>query len=194
MKTKKSTGRSRFSGTVLQLSISPHGETEGVMLDTNSFVKLPPHSILVANKIKVGSVIAGNGVEIAERPNSVFYHAQVMIGKKLVADDSGHEKERTKSKEVHHARLEAIESKVVEKKTIAVARISGIAVKPKGEVDRMLLSDGTSAHIPKDLKLKSKDFNLGDLIQLNGKGRTFGKNKFLHVKTIKFTKNQKTLS
>ncbi len=193
MKTKKSIRRTRFGGTVLQLSISGHGETEGVMLDTNSFVKIPPHSVLLTGKIKVGSVVSGSGVEIADRPNSVFYHAQVVIGKKLVADDSGHEKARTKSKEVHQARLKASNEKVVEKKTIAVARIAGIAVKPKGEVDRMLLSDGTSAHMPKELELKSKDFNLGDLIQLNGKGRTFGKNKFLHVKTVTFTKNEKSL-
>lgn len=163
------------------------------MLDSNSFVKIPPHSILVIDKLKIGSVVTGTGVEIADRPNSVFYHAKVMIGKKLVADDSGPEKAREKSKEVHHAKLEVLAAKVTETKTVAKARIVGLAVKPKGEIDRMLLSDGTSAHIPKELKLKSKNFNIGDLIQLKGKGRNFGKNKFLHVKTVKFTKKQDTL-
>jgi len=179
------TEKKSFAGKIKMVSSSPHGTPEGVVLDNGAFIKIPPHSILDAEKIKAGSNISGNGELIATKPNKVFHHVVAKIGNTIVSDDQGTPKEKDSLKQKHKKEIELKNRALPEYKDITVCgKVFSLAVKPNGEVDRMMLEDGTAVHLPKELLLDYKKVSLGDTLKIEGKGKTFKDLKFLKAKAI----------
>jgi len=173
-----------FQGLVKYISLSPHGDPEGVVLADGTFVKAPPHSLVAKELFKVGTELSGEGHMIGEEPNRVFHHAQIRAGKKVIADDSVADHEREKLKEKHKADLKQREDAEDEIITLK-GTVAAIATKPKGEVDRVILEDGTSIHIPKDVESMRDDWAIGSAVEVKGKARTYGQARFLKAEKIK---------
>ena len=172
-----------FAGKIKMVSSSPQGTPEGVVLDSGTFIKIPPHSILDADKIKMGSNISGNGELIATKPNQVFHHVVAKVGTTIVSDDQVTPKETDALKEKHKKEIDL--KTHAEYKDITVnGKVFSLAVKPNGEVDRMMLEDGTTVHLPEELLLDYKKVKLGETLKIEGKGQTFKDLKFLKAKLI----------
>ncbi|RZA07802.1 MAG: hypothetical protein EOP11_06660 [Proteobacteria bacterium] len=180
----KKHARIDFEGTIKYVSLSPHGDPEGIVLDDGSFVKAPPHSLVKKELFKVGAKVSGTGEIISEEPHPVLHHAQIKAGSEILSDDSGDEDEREELKEAHKADLKSRPDAKEEKLTLK-GRIAAIATKPKGEVDRVILEDGTSIHVSKDMKLTRDDCEIGSMIQVEGKTRLYGVARFMKAEIIK---------
>lgn len=174
-----------FAGKIKMVSSSPHGTPEGVVLDSGAFIKIPPHSILDADKIKTGANISGNGELIATKPNPVFHHVIAKIGTAIVSNDQGTPKETDALKEKHKKEIDLKSQTHADYKDVVInGKVFSLGVKPNGEVDRMMLEDGTAVHLPKELLLDYKKVSLGDTLKIEGKGKTFKDLKFLKAKAI----------
>ena len=181
--------RQKFSGKIEFISYSPHGDPEGIVLKDGVFIRIPPHSLLDANAFKVGAEISGEGELAAESVAPVYHHAKVMSGRTLVADDSGTKEERESLKTQHKRDLEGrrksepkMEDMEISGKVVALGR------SPKGEIDRVILEDGTSIHISKEAKLGPKErkgLKVGSQIEVEGEGRAFGKTRFIKADHLK---------
>ena len=179
-----------FTGKIKMVSSSPHGTPEGVVLDDGAFIKIPPHSILDADKIKTGANISGNGELIASKPNQVFHHVVAKIGNTIVSNDQGTPKEKDALKEKHKEENDLKNKAHAEYKDITVnGKVFSLSVKPSGEVDRMMLEDGTAVHLPKELLLDYKKVKLGDTLKIEGQGQTFKDLKFLKARSVTAAKS-----
>jgi len=177
---------SSFEGRIKMISCSPHGDPEGIVLENGAFIKTPPHSLLAKEKFEIGTTIHGEGELIASEPNEVFHHAQVMSGKTMLSDDSIDKDSKEELKEKHKAEIK--KRKDQPGKVLKTSgTIAALASKPKGELDRILLTDGTSIHIPKDLELSAEDFELGAVVEAKGEFRDYGSMKFLKAESVKLT-------
>ena len=181
---KEKMKRTEFSGAIRFVSISPHGDPEGVVLDNGSFIKMPPHSVKEKGLFKVGAVVSGSGELLTESPNRVFHHAKVEQDKKILADDSMEKPEREgpkeKPKEDKMTRQDAPANQIK-----MSGKVVAVGTKPKGEVDRMIFDDGTSVHIPKEVELSSKEVKIGDRFEVEGEARLYNKRRFLKAETIR---------
>ena len=174
-----------FKGKIKMVSSSPHGTPEGVVLDNGAFIKIPPHSILDEEKIKTGATISGNGELISTMPNQVFHHVVAKIGNTIVSDDQGTATETEALKKQHKKEIDRKVNNRVDYKDITLnGKVFSLGLKPNGEVDRMMLEDGTAVHIPRELLLDYKKVKLGDTLKIVGEGQTFKDLKFLKAKSI----------
>ncbi|RYZ90421.1 MAG: hypothetical protein EOP04_03965 [Proteobacteria bacterium] len=148
----------KFSGTIRFISLSPHGEVEGVVLDDSSFVKLPPHSVILPYLISVGSEVSGTGERLTTKPNAVFHHVLLKSGHDVLADD------QTFGKKSKHT---------LPLKSKLVGKLVSIGIKPKGEVDRLIFDNGISVHLSKELDLSSEDMMIGQTYEVMGEVRSF---------------------
>jgi hypothetical protein len=174
---------SKFKGTITQISLSPHGMPEGIVLDSEVFVKIPPHTLINPELLQVGAEVTGSGESSQYKLNKTIRHAQVFIDDELVADDQLGPKENDELKEKHHKDIKKMKAP---KKNLLTREGTVIAVSSKkhGEVDRLLLDDGTSVHIPKEIEVHEDDFKLGDLMYIEGEGQEFEDHSFLRAQFI----------
>lgn len=178
-----------FVGKIKMVSSSPQGTPEGVVLDNGAFIKIPPHSILDASKIEIGANISGNGELIATKPNPVFHHVLAKIGSVVVSNDQGSHQDKDELKGKHKKEIDLNAKPHPEYRDVMVSgKVFSLAVKPNGEVDRMMLEDGTAVHLPKELLLDYKKVKLGDTLKIEGEGQTFKNLKFLRAKSITLAK------
>ena len=174
-----------FAGKIKMVSSSPRGTAEGVVLDNGTFIKIPPHSILDAEKVKAGANISGHGELIAKIPNEVFHRVIAKIGNTVVSNDQGTPKETDALKKSHKLELESKAEQPAEFEDVTISgKVFSLAVKPNGEVDRVMLEDGTAVHLPEELLLDYKKLKTGDALKIEGKGTTFKNLKFLKAKSI----------
>jgi hypothetical protein len=172
-----------FAGKIKMVSSSPQGTTEGIVLENGTYIKIPPHSILDSDKIQAGANISGNGEMITEKPNQVFHHVITKIGNRVVSNDQGTPTENDALIKSH--KLNSKAKGPAEYKNITVSgKVFSLAVKPNGEVDRVMLEDGTAVHLPTELLLDYKTLKLGDTLKVEGEGSNFKNLKFLKAKSI----------
>ncbi len=179
--------RTIFTGTIKFVSLSPHGDPEGIVLSGGEFIKIPPHSLLDKKLLKVGAKVSGEGELINREPNQVFHHVQVKVGSRLTADDSMNEDKKEKLKERHKAEMKDRPhpaDKALKVKGVLIA----VATKPKGEVDRMIFEDGTSVHIPKELEIEAGDCELGSEVIIRGQSRSYGEGRFIKAEAVEFNR------
>ena len=179
MKSKTET----FKGKIKIIISSPYGEPEGAVLDDGTFIKIPPHSLIHAELIKVGASVSGEGELIPGALNPVFHHVKFKVVKDLVANDQGTPHEREKLKEKHKKALSKIKESEFEDMTVR-SQVEAIGVKPKGGIDRIILTDGTSVHLPKELYLDSSKIHVGDTLNIEGAGKQFKSLKFMRASVI----------
>jgi hypothetical protein len=172
-----------FEGTITQLSLSPHGDPEGVVLDSGAFVKVPPHSLLAKEAFRLGLRISEEGEEISSELNPVFHHAKLKAEGKTLSDDSLDKKAKEDLKEKHHEENKRRE-KAPGKPVSYMGRLVAVDTKPKGEVDRLIFEDGTSVHIPKEIELWASDLKLGEEIKVKGEGRRYGDSLMIRAEKI----------
>ncbi len=175
--------RSKFSGTIKYISVSPHGDPEGLVFDDGTFVKTPPHSLLNGELIKVGASVEGEGELIGGESAQVFHHAKVVIGGRRVADDSIDKEKKEALKEQHKKDIKARDEAPLVKANIRGKAVA-FGVKPKGEIDRIIMADGTSVHVPKDIEISKDDFSVGDMLDVRGESRSFGDLRFVKADKV----------
>ncbi len=163
--------QTKFSGSIQFISSSPHGEVEGIVLDDGSFIKLPPHSVLKPDQIAIGAKVSGTGDRITLRPNPVYHHVILKMGALTLADDQA-EKGGPKHR------------KALEKVSRITGKLVSIGTRPKGEVDRMILDDGTSIHLSKELELFADDMRIGQSYEITGDLRSFDKLTYLKAESV----------
>lgn len=183
MKDKKKEP-AKFKGPIKYLSFSPHGDPEGFVLANGTFVKVPPHSLLLKDLFKIGATVSGEGELLTEKPNRVVHRAKVHQGKKVMSDDSGTKDHRESLKEIHKKDLKARKSAPSEKIKIK-GTVVAVGTKPKGEVDRIIFQDGFSVHVPKEMELSANDIAVGDKFEIKGESRAYGKNCFVKAESVK---------
>jgi len=172
-----------FRGKIKVISSSPYGEPEGAVLEDGTFIKLPPHSLIRAERIKVGASVSGCGELISSAMNPVFHHVRFKVVKDLVANDQGSFHERRKLKEAHKKALSKLENiEFIDMKV--KSRVEAIGVKSKGKINRVILVDGTTVHLPKDLYLDSSKIKVGDVLNIEGEGKRFKSLKFLKASSV----------
>jgi hypothetical protein len=184
MKKKEQTNQTEFSGTIQYVSCSPHGDPEGIVLDDGTFVKVPPHSLRDKESFRDGIEVTGFGVLLTKEPNRVFHHAKVQIGERILSDDSGLKEERDYLKERHKKELEKRKDSPSEKMELK-GKIVAVGTKPKGEVDRLILDDGTSVHLPKEVKLDARAVRIGDTFKIVGEARRYKHLRFLKAESVR---------
>ena len=180
--------QTKFSGPITYISCSPHGDPEGIVLEDGSFIKVPPHSLLNKDLIVIGAEASGCGELVTETPNPVLHHAVLTIGKITVSDDSVPPHERDELKERHEQDLEKRKDAPSKKLTLNGVVVA-LGTKPKGEVDRIILADGTSVHVPKHVELSSEDFEIGATVEVEGEARVYGSLRFVKAKSVSIDAN-----
>lgn len=181
-----------FKGKIKLICSSPYGEPEGAVLDDGTFIKIPPHSLIHAERIKIGASVSGEGEIIPSAANPVFHHVRFKVVKDLVANDQGTHHERKMLKEKHKKAISKMKELEFEEMTVR-SRVEAIGVKPKGEVDRIILTDGTSVHLPKELHLDSSKIHVGNILNIEGVGKYFKSLKFMKASAVS-NSNGKTLT
>jgi hypothetical protein len=176
--------KKEFKGSILYISLSPHGDPEGVVLEDGSFIKAPPHSLVAKELFKVGAMVTGEGELLVESPNRVFHHVVIKSGSKVMSDDSGSKDDREDLKEKHKADLKTRKD-AKDEPLVLKGKLVAIATKPKGEVDRFIFEDGTSVHISKEIELDADDCELGAMFEVKGKARNYGTSRFLKADSVK---------
>ena len=192
--------RSSFSGRVKLVSVSPHGDPEGFWLEDDTFVKVPPHTVLARERFRVGNLAEGSGelFELASGAEGntalsargvdrVFHRALVLLdGVPATSDPEDKALDETlkaQHKQVNEARKGAVPGREI---TLS-ARILGLGLRPHGprEVDRLFLEGNVSAHLPKELHAETADLKLGDAVTVVGEAREFALGTFLKVKALR---------
>lgn len=181
---KKVKETKEFSGAIQFISLSPHGDTEGIVLDDGSFIKVPPHSLTANGLFKVGDFISGSGEVVNMTPNPVIHHAKVMQGRKVLADDSLDKQHRDAMREQHRKDInDRNESPFIQVKI--KGKVVAVGTKPNHEVDRLIFADGTSVHISKDIEMPTDEIDIGDMFEVTGEARMFDKNRFLKAESVR---------
>lgn len=54
MAKEKKSQRAEFKGHIEHISVSPHGDPEGIVLEDGTFIKIPPHSLVAKDEIRKG--------------------------------------------------------------------------------------------------------------------------------------------
>lgn len=174
--------RKSFSGSIRYISASPHGDPEGIVLDDGAFVKAPPHSLIKRDAFVIGALVSGEGDLIADAPNPVYHHALIRCGDEVLADDSVDHEEREELKAKHEADL-ARRRDAKDFVATVQGKVVAVAVKPKGEIDRLVLEDGTSIHVPKHLEIE--DVDLGSAVEIAGKLRVYERLTFMKADSVR---------
>lgn len=181
--------RQNFSGVVKFISCSPHGDPEAVVLEDGMFVRIPPHSLLEKADLTIGAEIEGSGELVDHESAKTIHHARIMKGKRVLADDSGSKEDREELKEKHKKDLEKRRKSEDKLEEIELSgTIAAIGYSPKGEPDRILLTDGTSIHLSKEMKLGPKErkgLKVGAKVEVEGESRSFDKMKFVKASDVK---------
>ena len=175
--------QTKFNGKIAYISCSPHGDPEGIVLEHGSFIKVPPHSLLKKELFKIDSDVSGAGELVTETPNAVIHHAVVKIGKIAASDDSVPPHKRDELKEKHEKDLKKRKDAPSKEITLSGVVVA-LGTKPKGEVDRIILADGTSVHVPKHVELSSEDFEIGATVEIEGEARHYKGMRFLKAKSV----------
>ena len=161
------------------VSVSPHGEPEGLVLEDGSFVKVPPHTVLLAALFQPGRAVEIWAEKLTDTPNPVYHHAVVSMGGTPAtadpADKAGEQARKERHRRSHEGqklgpgRLGVVQGKVV-----------AVGCAPDGRVDRLLLESGASAHIPTGVGT-TQPFKPGDEVEIAGEIRSFPLGEFIKV-------------
>jgi hypothetical protein len=162
-------GTETLKGKITQLSLCPHGLTEGLVVN-GAFVKLPPHHDAEAAlaTLKVGDEVTVVGEVIATRPNHVLHHVSVSRKGAVVFDHEAIEERDRPPREPRRTAL-ALAGKVV-----------AVGTRKHGEIDRLLLSGNVSVHLEKHAELGFA-VAVGDEIRVEGKGTAFPRGTFVRA-------------
>lgn len=188
MDKKRKLPSQKISGLITHVSVSPHGDPEGVVIDGSTFVKIPPHSLIKADLLKVGAMVFVDGELVAEEPNQVVHHSRLLVEKTCAADDSVSKKEREKLKEAHKMDLKKRQAIKPDSKGEHVelrGRAVAFGLKPKGELDRIIFDDGTSVHVKDEVEFHAEDIAVGDEFEIQGLRKKFGAQTFIKAEKVK---------
>lgn len=161
-----------LKGKITQLSLCPHGFTEGLVVK-GAFVKLPPHHDAEAAlaRLKVGHEVTVVGEVIATKPNHVLHHVAVSRNGAVVFDHDEIEKHDKPAREPRRKALEL------------TGKVVAVGTRKHGEVDRLLLTGNISVHVDKHAELELA-VAIGDAVRVEGEGTAFPHGTFVRAVAV----------
>jgi hypothetical protein len=159
-----------IEGAIEQISVCPHGLTEGFVVN-RAFVKLPPHHDheRELSTLRVGDRINVSGEVIAAEPNAVLHHVTITRAGKVVFNHDQIEKSDKPEREPKRRSVDI------------VGAVVAIGTRKHGEVDRLLLSGNVSVHLDDDF---DRAINVGDTVRVKGEGTMFPRALFVRAHSI----------
>jgi arsenical pump membrane protein len=161
-------------GTVQRLFANPHGDVDLLLLSDGSAVRIPPMtSSAVAAKLRVGNTVHIEGDALG----AALHATQVRLSSgEVIATEPGAPPPPP---------LDAL-PRVDDTSTI-VRVLTG----PRGEVDRIILADGTIAHVPRRLaEQAASNLAVGARLHVEGEGGRYALGTSLRADTLRLDSGQ----
>lgn len=173
-----------FDGTFAQYILSPHGDVDGIMLQDGTVARFPPHAYTgQANALAKGDKVHIEG-EVTNGPSGrVVGHPLVKKGDVvLVARDApppspGAPPPNGEPRPPGPREELALIS--------GTGTIQSFSSDPRGNIDGVILSDGTVAHTGRKAHLDTLGLKVGDNVTVTGRGGAYPQGKALHIESIK---------
>jgi hypothetical protein len=176
--------RTTFTGTFQRYLLMPNGRTMGLMLSDGTFVATPGRALKHdAPSLTTGTKLEIEGVALRTTTGMIVRRGVVKLEGNVIADATKahrhHHHEGGEARE-HHDRpaLQAV---------TGAGQIAAIVSSPRGRVQALVLTDGTTAVAH---GLESFGLKIGDRITVAGKGGVYPRGKSVYVEKITLPNGQ----
>jgi hypothetical protein len=152
----------------------PDGKPDSFVLDDHTVVNLSgplAHQILA---LAPGRTVQVRGVLIASRPNRVIVRPEIRANGQLVLNDATYWSAPI-TRDLTTQSLQRLD-----KSSSLLAVSAGFG----GEIDRLLLSDGTVIEIPFDAQVDGSKLELGQSVSVEGAGPAFPNRNFIEAMNL----------
>lgn len=182
-------GRRSFSGRIRVLSLSPMGEIDGMVLEDGGFVEIPPYAWIDGLDLKIGDVVAGAGEIKLEKPHTVFTRATLFKNEILLADANLSASQTDELVERHrHAKndlaLRLGDELAHQRLEIVEGTLMAVGLRSPAEVDRLILENRMSVHIPTSMTVLLGEIEIGESLKVQGRVISFSDGTFVQAKKI----------
>jgi hypothetical protein len=176
--------RATFTGTFQRYLLMPNGRTMGLMLSDGTFVFTPGRALKQdAPALTTGTKLEIEGVALRTPTGLIVRRATVKLDGNVIADATKahrhHHHEGAEGREHHERRaLQAV---------TGAGQIAAIVSGPKGRIEALVLTDGTTAVAH---GLDGFGLKIGDRIAVAGQGGVYPRGKSVHVEKITLPNGQ----
>jgi hypothetical protein len=161
----------KIQGQVERFAFSPDGKPSGLVLSDHTLINFDPESLSHAETLSAGNSVSVVGRVIRSKPNSVLDHGVIKKGNQVLVDESA-------SRENPPAAPDFASRKQMEFRSDS-STLFAVGAKENGEVDRLILKDGTTVQLPPGGFLDPSKLKLGEKVAVEGVGKKFEKGAFI---------------
>jgi hypothetical protein len=176
------------SGEIKYFWYNPEGLVDGIVVSTTGdetpvVVKFGPQSWTSPYPVEVGDRIQYQGVEVRQAPNVVLHESMVQKEGRRIVDSSSNAVEPPALPPSPRQALDLAETGPQR----VMGRIAAVGANPDGNIDAVILVDGSCLNFPPHVRRTGFDPNLKQWIEASGQGRkTSDHHKTLRVNTYSF--------
>ena len=188
--------RTTTEGKFAQYLLSPRGDIDGAVLEDGTVARFPPHAIAPdATSLRRGDAIRVEGEATKGPGGTVFANASVTKGDVIIAradappppppgpPGPGGPRGPGPGRPGPGGRPGPPDADLAAMS--ATGTIRGFSTDPRGNVDGILLSDGTTARAGRKARLETLGLKPGDTVTVTGRGGAYPQGKSLRIETIK---------
>jgi hypothetical protein len=166
-----------FKGKVQHLSYNAEGKLAGVVLEDRTFIKFHAetlaNSLAGAGSLKIGTEIEGTGQLTLTSPNKVFERVEIHQGAKKIIDDNIILAGTPNPGPTNKFKWMKVSSPLI-----------AVSTRLNGQIDQLLLGDGTTVGLAKDAVLEPRRLHAGGTITVTGVGASFPEAKYVLAMTL----------
>lgn len=167
------------SGRIQFLLRDAQGKPTGIVLRNRAVVLFNPESLHDASPLAVGDSVDVRGYPNMESPNTVIQQASITESGHLVLD------EMASPNPPPPAGFDVPSRFSVLKKTILHAKVFALVSRGNGDLDRIVLNDGTFVQVSSGGLLDKKNLKLGSPVTVSGLGTDLKSGRFVQAMSIK---------
>jgi hypothetical protein len=165
----------QVSGRVDHLVVGPAGRVDGLLLQDHTFARFRPDALADPSVMRFGDKVLVRGILILTKPNRVLDRVKIIIEKTVVLNDSVPAPLAPATSFTPEAKYSSLDDS---------GRLFAVGARPSGEVDRLILQNGTVIYVPSGGFVDAGQFQLGQPISAHGFGTMIGGSKVIHALNI----------
>jgi hypothetical protein len=159
-------------GRIDELTYGPDGRPDGIVLKDHTVAIFRPELFTEVERPNKGDMISLSGIQTRSSPNRVFEKIVLRKGTHVIVDDS-------QSSPIPPP---VIPAQIVNfRATDRSSDLFAVGTRPDGQIDRLILKDGTTIQIPGNAYVDPAGLRLGEKISVHGAGLSFGDGRFIRA-------------
>ena len=161
-------------GKVDRLVHGPGGRVDGIILQDHTYLKFRSQTLTDPTQFRYDDPVAVRGVQVLTTPNRVMDQVAIWKQGHLVLNDSSAPMVRRPA-----------DVPITEFKSLSdSSKLLAVSVRADGDVDRLMLTDGTVAQIPEGGYVNPSQLQLGQPMSVEGVGVPLSNPKYIEAMNV----------